>query len=112
MEKFTKFDDPSTGINPFMPNKVSNSTNTLKNVILTIISFFLAASRLPCICFVLFNYLVLHVIKYLLILPPLIDIARGLIDFLFIRSIYSITGISYSNQSYHKDHPSFDYSKY
>ena len=112
MEKFTKFDDPSTGINPFMPNKLTSSTNTLKNIILSIISFFLVAARLPCICFVLFNYLVLHVIKYLLILPPLIDFTRTLIDFLFIRSIYSIAGISYLNQSYHKDHPSFDYAKY
>ena len=112
MEKFTKFDDPSTGINPFMPNKVTTSTNSLKNIILMIISFFLVAARFPCKCFVLFIYLVLHLIKYLLILPAFIEIARTLIDFIFIRSIYSITGISYSNQSYHKDHPSFDYAKY
>lgn len=97
MEKFTKFDDPSTGINPFMPNKVTTSTNTLKNIILTIISIFLAASRLPCICFLLFIYLILHVLKYVLILPIFINFVRSLIDFLFIRSIYSITGISYSN---------------
>ena len=97
MEKFTKFDDPSTGINPFMPNKVTTSTSSLKNIILMIISFFLVAARLPCICFVLFIYLVLHLIKYLLILPAFIEIARTLIDFIFIRSIYSITGISYSN---------------
>ena len=109
MEKFTKFDDPSTGINPFMPNKVTTSTKSLKNIILMIISFFLVAARLPCICIVLFIYLVLHLIKYLLILPAFIEIARTLIDFIFIRSIYSITGISYSNQSYHKEHPSFDY---
>ncbi len=97
MEKFTKFDDPSTGINPFMPNKIITSTNTLKNIILTIISLFLAASRFPCICFVLLNYLILHVLKFLLILPLFINFVRSMIDYLLIKSIYSITGISYSN---------------
>jgi LysM repeat protein len=29
MEKFTKFDDPSTGINPFMPNKIITTTSLL-----------------------------------------------------------------------------------
>lgn len=64
MEKFTKFDDKRTGINPFLPPTV-----TKLNILLSLIRFIglfpIFVLKLALLCVLYPIYLALHVVKYL-----------------------------------------------
>lgn len=66
MEKYSKFDDPSNGLNPFTPldAKSANKTAVVK-FLRSLLGFFLVAMRTPLFLIVLWVGSVLHTLKYI-----------------------------------------------
>ena len=83
MEKFVKFDDPSCGLNPFMPldNKDAKELSTIANVCRHVGKAFLIFLRVPCILMCLLMIWSCHIWKVLLMIPYLIRLVERFFDY-------------------------------
>lgn len=95
MEKFSKWDDPSNGLNPFMPIVVKNEPwNWFWTILRKIASTFFVVSRLPCVMMAVGLSMVLHALKFLFLIPILIRIAERFIDNMCGRLVLSVTSFN------------------
>lgn len=114
MEKFVRFDDPSCGLNPFMPldNKGAKELSTALNILRHIGKVILIILRVPCLIVSLIMLLCFHCWKYLFLIPRLIRCLERFFDFVIMRFIIQTCSFNTVKESYHKDHPKFDFIKW
>jgi hypothetical protein len=82
MEKYSKFDDPSNGLNPFIQLETTQKRTGYIKVLRDILSIFFILLRTPLffICFIVAH--VLHFLKFILIVPVLVRYAETFINHL------------------------------
>ena len=114
MEKFVKFDDPSCGLNPFMPldNKAAKELSKALNILRHIGKVILILLRVPCLIITLLMLASCHLWKYLLFVPKLVRLAERLFDYVIMKFFMQTCSFNTVKESYHKDHPKFDFIKW
>ena len=80
MEKYTKFDDPSNGLNPFLPEKPNLKFEGWKKIARNLVTYLLICMRLPMIGVALGASLITHTLKFLFLHPWLIRWAESFYD--------------------------------
>ena len=87
MEKFVRFDDPSCGLNPFMPldNKGAKELSTVLNILRHIGKVVLVLLRVPCLIVSLIMLWSFHMWKYIFLVPRLIRYLERFFDFIIMR---------------------------
>ncbi|KAA6390638.1 MAG: hypothetical protein EZS28_013833 [Streblomastix strix] len=90
MEKFTKFEDPATGINPFLPPKAGKKQK--QNTFLSIVGKVLFVIRVPILLIFIILWLILGIIPKILFFPALSHPLQRLFDCIFGRSILILLG--------------------
>lgn len=114
MEKFTKFDDPSCGLNPFIPLEKSGykPLTAWKHYLRMFGKVFLILLRLPCLGLALGMYTILHAQKYFLILPILIRLAERFIDMMVCKLVMNVSSFNNIKETYHREATEFDFVKW
>lgn len=116
MEKFSKFDDPSCGLNPF----IQLQKTLLKNQQLTgwqsnarfICKFFLLALRLPCIFLAMIMWFTLSFFKFFLLVPFLMRVMERFSDKMIAQLLLNVTSFNNIKEQYHREDASFDFTKW
>lgn len=111
MDGFSKFDDPSNGLNPFTPNEVKATRTGYKKVCRSILTVIFLAIRLPFILLAFNVSLTLHAMKYMLVFPYLIRVAECFIDRMIGQILQASLSFNNVKISYHREHKSFDFVK-
>ena len=116
MEKFTKFDDPSCGLNPFIHLQKSLPKNQQlapwQAWARWICKGFLLALRLPCIFLALLMWWSLALFKYFLLVPILIRFMERFIDKMIAQLLLNVTSFNNIKEQYHREDASFDFTKW
>ena len=95
MEKFSKWDDPSNGLNPFMPLEITAKPLTpMYSAFRTFVSVFLLFTRYPCVFMAIMVSCILHAWKYILLIPVLIRLAERFIDHMCGKLLLSVTSFN------------------
>lgn len=111
MEKYTKFDDPSNGLNPFTPLEIPQKRTGYIKVLRDILSVFFLILRTP-LFFICFGVgFVLHGLKYLLVVPALIRLAERFTDHLIGQLLMSVSSFNGLKMTYHREHKDYDFVK-
>lgn len=111
MEKYTKWDDPSNGLNPFTPLEEKKQFTGWKNVLRNALSIFFILIRLPCILMAVLILYLAHAYKYLMMIPFLIRVFEKFFDGTCCKVLLNVFSANSVNESYHKDDKSFDFVK-
>ena len=113
MEKFSKWDDPSNGLNAFMPlESKAKPINTLMRMARKFLAVFLVCIRLPCVVMAIWVMCILHLFKYCLLAGPIVRLAERMIDGLVGKLILSVTSFNNTPMQYHREHKDFDFVKF
>lgn len=98
MEKFSKFDDPSCGLNPFIPiQKTLAKAQQLKPWQAhgrMVCKVFLLALRLPCVLLAVVMWLFLHVWKFVGVIPLFIRWIERFNDKMIAQLLMNITSFN------------------
>ena len=95
MEKFSKWDDPSNGLNPFMPLEITaKPLAPVAGFFRKFVSVFLVFTRAPCVFMAIMVSCILHAWKYVLLIPYLIRLAERFIDHMCGKLMLSTTSFN------------------
>ena len=98
MEKFSKFDDPSCGLNPFIPLQKTltkkDEMNACQEYARWLFKFVLLALRIPCIVIALGMWFTLHFWKFFAVIPGLIRFFERLIDKMVGQLLLNVTSFN------------------
>jgi len=95
MEKFSKWDDPSNGLNAFVPHEIkAKPMNVAKRILRRFLSVVLVCIRFPCVLMALLVGAILHFWKYCLVIPVLIRWAETFIDGMIGKLLMSVTSFN------------------
>ena len=111
MEKYTKWDDPSNGLNPFTPLEEKKQFTGWKAYARKAASVFFILLRLPCIIISVIMLFSAQVYKYIMILPPLIRWLETFLDGIICKVLLNVFSANSFKLSYHKDDKGFDFVK-
>jgi len=111
MEKYTKFDDPSNGLNPFTPLETTAKLTGYKSVLRKMLAIFFIILRTPLFLICWNVGVILHTTKYLLLVPQLVRFAETFIDHLIGQLIMSISSFNGLKVTYHREHKDYDFIK-
>lgn len=111
MEKYTKFDDPSNGLNPFTPLEIPGKRTGWKRVLRDLLSLFFIVLRVPLFFICLWVSVTLHIFKYVLVVPALVKWVERFTDHLVGNLIYSVSSFNGLKLSYHREHKDYDFVK-
>lgn len=100
MEKYRKFDDPSCGINPFMPLIEQKRPLLVKIVKLIIVPLFIVI-KIPFIFILLTMLFILNILKHVLIVPVLIRILERIQNFFLCKILLTAFGVNNFRGCYH-----------
>ena len=110
MEKYRKFDDPATGVNPFIP--LSETPRPTWMRILRIPgAIFLTIVKIPFVLILLAFMALGELIKLLLIFGPLKRVYELIIGHLLARMLITAFSAANIQAIYHKEHKEFDFVK-
>ena len=94
MEKYRKFDDPSCGLNPFVPIEPHGKLEGWKKPARNILGWCLTFIRIPCIVLGIWIGIILHFWKYIFGVPGCIRWVECFIDRMFTNLIFSTSSYS------------------
>jgi len=102
MEKFRKFDDPSNGVNPFVPLKEEPRPLYMKPI-KAISVVFLIIIKVPFLILMLLSLGFLHVFKYIFIHRSAVNLFEYVINSCFLKIILQAFGFSQIKFEKHAD---------
>ena len=111
MEKYTKWDDPSNGLNPFTPLETKPQYTNWKKHARSCLSVFFLFMRVPCIILSIVMLYVCQAYKYLFMIPPLIRFLEKTFDSTCGKVMLNSASANSIKESYHKDDKGFDFVK-
>lgn len=112
MEKYTKFDDPSNGLNPFTPLELpKDSRHWVTKLFRRFLGWFFILLRLPLFMIVLWVAMIMNTVKYFLVHPWLIRKFEKFIDGLMGQMVMISSSINNVNLMYHREHKDYDFVK-
>ena len=111
MEKYTKWDDPSNGLNPFTPLETKPQFTNWKKYLRTALSVFFLLLRIPCILLSIFMLFACHAYKYIFLVPYLIRVLEKLFDSTCCKVMMNTASANSIKELYHKDDKGFDFVK-
>lgn len=111
MEKYRKFDDPSCGLNPFVPLDPPHKLEGWKKPARYIVGWFLTFIRVPCVILGIWVGLILHCFKFLAIHPGCIRWFECFYDRMYTNLIISTASFSNMKETYHREHKDFNFIK-
>lgn len=111
MEKYTKFDDPSCGLNPFTPLETKDDRHWVLKILRKLLSVFLIVLRTPIffICMLVGTWI--NTMKYCLIATSLIRLVEKMINSLLGQLMMSSSSYTNFDQVYHREHKEYDFVK-
>ena len=112
MEKYTKWDDPSNGLNPFTPLIPKSKLYGISSILRSLITVFFLLIRVPCVIIVFVIYTTLHAAKFFLLVPALIRLVERFLDYLCGKMLLSVSSYNRVNIEYHKEDDAFDFVKF
>ena len=113
MEKFSRWDDPSNGLNPFVPLKPKGTPpNFIIRFLRSSLSAILLFIRIPCIIVTIIVGISIHTFKYLLIIPILVRFWQLFTNMMVGKMLMSVTSFNAVEEKYHREEKNFDFCEY
>ena len=111
MEKYTKFDDPSCGLNPFTPLPIKDDRSAFVKFLRSLCTVILLIIRLPVGPMGFLAWSFCNVVKYLLLLTPVIRWFESFFNGVVGHILLNCTSYSFITTVYHREHKSYDFVK-
>lgn len=119
MEKYRRFDDATCGVNPFIPLPETPRTGILKiarlvrlypilflSQLLGVFLLFVKGSFLSLLVSLLLFF---NLIKYLLIIPPLIRLLERVTNIILCKLMLSSFAVNTMYMTYHPEHKGYNF---